>query len=112
MANERARHLRKNMTGPERKLWRELSRRAAGGLRFRRQHPIGPYIADFVCLDKRLIVEVDGETHALDEQIEHDKRRSAWLEGEGYRVIRFWSNEVNENIGGVVETIMHEAGVL
>jgi 5-methyltetrahydrofolate--homocysteine methyltransferase len=112
MVNERARSLRKTMTGPERKLWRELSGRAAGGLRFRRQHPIGPYIADFVCLEKRLVVEVDGELHALDDQIEHDRRRTAWLESEGYRVIRFWSNEVMDNIGGVVEAIMHEAGVL
>ena len=112
MANERARTLRKNMTDPERKLWRELSGRAAGGLRFRRQHPIGPYIVDFICLDRRLVVEVDGEMHALTKQEQHDASRTKWLESEGYRVIRFWSNEVKDNITSVVQTIMHEAGVL
>ena len=108
MANERARDLRKTMNVPERKLWRALSDRKAGGFRFRRQHPIGPYIADFVCLERRLVVEVDGGQHAGDDQIEHDRRRTEWLQAEGYGVIRFWSNDVMQSLDGVFQSILDE----
>ena len=109
MANERARELRRTMSVPERKLWRALSNRKAGDLRFRRQHPMGNYIVDFVCLERKLVIEVDGSQHGEVEQMAHDQRRTDWLSNEGYRVIRFWASEVICNLEGVVETIMHEA---
>ena len=80
MANERARALRKNMSDAEWKLWQSLRRGQIEGYRFRRQHPIGPYTADFVCLEKRLIIEVDGGQHAEEMQIEHDAKRTDWRE--------------------------------
>ncbi len=109
MANERARDLRKTMTVPERKLWRALSDRKVSGFRFRRQHPIGLFIADFVCLERQLVVEVDGSQHTENDQIEHDTRRTEWLQAEGYRVIRFWSNDVMQSIDGVVQSILEAA---
>ncbi len=86
------------MTDAERRLWRELR---AGGLnaKWRRQQPIGNYIADFVCQQARLIIEVDGGQHC---ESEPDERRTAWLESIGYRVLRFWNNEVLENIDGIL----------
>jgi very-short-patch-repair endonuclease len=105
MVNERARALRKRMSESEHKLWRELRARQLDGVRFRRQHPIGPYIADFVCLEHRLVVEVDGAHHTDDAQIAHDERRDRWLAAEGYRVMRFSNTDVFENLGGVVDTI-------
>lgn len=105
MANDRARALRKDMSDAEMKLWQQLRRGGIEGYRFRRQHPIGPYIADFVCLEKRLIVEVDGAQHAEPEQIAHDARRTAWLEERGYHVIRCWTHELNETMSGVLELI-------
>jgi len=105
MANERARTLRKAMSESERKLWRELRGRQMGGLRFRRQHPIGPYVADFVCLERRLVVEVDGAHHLEPVQSRHDAQRDRWLTGEGYRVMRFTNSDVFDNIDGVLEAI-------
>ncbi len=109
MANERARELRRTMSVPERKLWRALSNPKAGGMRFRRQHPMGHYIVDFICLERRLVVEVDGGQHGHDTQIAHDQRRSQWLNAEGYRVLRFWANEVMSNTEGVIAMIVNEA---
>jgi very-short-patch-repair endonuclease len=105
MANQRARTLRKKMSDGERKLWHRLRANQVEGLRFRRQHPIGSYIVDFVCLEKRLIVEVDGGHHAQPEQIEHDRRRDHWLSAEGYRVMRIPSIDVFQNIDGVIDGI-------
>ncbi len=73
------------------------------GLKFRRQQPIGSYIVDFVCFSKMLVIEVDGGQHAENEK---DKQRDAWLRGEGFKVLRFWNNEVLQNIEGVLETIL------
>ncbi len=86
------------MTDAERRLWRELRARGLGA-KWRRQQPIGSYIADFVCQQARLIVEVDGGQHC---ESEADERRTAWLESVGYRVLRFWNNEVLENTDGVL----------
>ena len=109
MANERARRsLRKKMSDGERKLWRALRARQVDGLRFRRQHPIGRYVADFVCLEKRLVVEVDGGHHTQDAQMAHDAKRDRWLDAEGYRVLRIPSAEVFGNLSGVVDTIWAE----
>ena len=105
MANERARALRKSMSDAERKLWRGLRARRIDGARFRRQHPIGRYIVDFVCLEQRLVVEVDGGQHTEDEHIAADARRDRWLESEGYRVMRVSTTDVYSNIDGVLDTI-------
>ena len=105
MANERARTLRKSMSDAEYKLWQELRLRQLDGMRFRRQHPIGPYIVDFVCLQKRLVVEVDGEQHTRHAQVAHDQRRDRWFAARGYRVMRFQTIEVYESLDGVADTI-------
>ena len=100
----RAKRLRRNSTDAERKLWRHLRSRQLGGHRLRRQQPIGPYIVDFVCLELKLIVEVDGSQHA--ELVGRDEKRSAWLESRGFQVLRFWNNQVLAEIEGVTQAIM------
>jgi very-short-patch-repair endonuclease len=105
MANERARNLRRNMSDAERKLWHALRAKQLDGVRFRRQHPIGRYIADFVCLERWLIVEVDGGQHTEDDQMARDARRDRWLEAEGYRVLRVPTADIYGNIAGVLDTI-------
>ncbi|MGQ9646874.1 MAG: endonuclease domain-containing protein [Thermodesulfobacteriota bacterium] len=104
MSKAKARELRKNMTDAERALWRHLRLRQLGGCKFRRQQLIGQYIVDFVCFEKGLIIEVDGGQHT--EQISYDLKRSQWLEKQGYRILRFWDNEVLKNAEAVVEVIM------
>ena len=99
-----ARKLRKNMTDAERLLWRHLRNRELGGYKFRRQRPIGPYIIDFVCLEKKLVVEVDGGQHAG--QLELDVKRSDYLKEKGYRVLRFWNNEVLKETESVLTVIL------
>ena len=100
---ERARYLRRTMTKLEWRLWNHLRGRQLGGQKFRRQAPIGPYIADFVCLSARLVVEVDGPYH--DERMAEDRRRTAWLESHGYRVLGFSDFEVEEELDGVLGVI-------
>jgi very-short-patch-repair endonuclease len=104
MVSTLARRLRKNPTDAESWLWRHLRQKQLGGFRFRRQVPLGPYVVDFACLSENLLVEVDGGQHA--DRIEHDERRAAWLAENGYRVIRFWNNDVLANTEGVLETIL------
>ena len=100
----RSRELRSNMTTPERKLWSHLRARRVASTRFNTQFPIGPdYIADFAARSARLVIEVDGDTHAF--SAERDAARTAYLMTQGYRVIRFWNNEVMSNIDGVVQEI-------
>ena len=108
MANELARKLRREMTDTERILWSELRGRRLGHHRFRRQHPIGPYVVDFVCLEKRFIIEIDGGHHSEPEQLQRDTRRTRWLEGAGYIVFRATNTDVFENIDGVANTILGE----
>jgi len=103
MASPTARNLRKNQTEAEKRLWYQLRRKGLGGYRFRRQAPIGPYVADFFCPAAKLIIELDGGQH--DGRQAEDARRSAWLEDRGYRVVRFWNNEVFENMEGVMGEI-------
>jgi len=98
------RQLRKNMTDSERVLWRHLRLRQISGYKFRRQQPIGKYIVDFVCFEKKLIIEVDGGHHA--EQLACDVERSAWLEKEGFRILRFWDNQVLKEVESVEEVIV------
>ena len=100
-----ARQLRRDMTDAEKFLWNQLRGRRFGGIKFRRQAPIGPYIVDFVCLESRVIVELDGAGHAEPEQQAHDERRSAWLATEGYRVLRFSNEAVLTQTGQVEQAI-------
>jgi len=101
-----ARRLRKNSTLAERKLWRYLRSRSLGGFKFVRQEPIGPYVVDFVCREKRLVIEVDGGQHA---ESKRDAVRDQWLIEHRYRILRVWNNEVIGNIEGVWETVFAAA---
>ena len=87
----KSRALRRDGSRAEKICWDLIRDRRIGGVKFRRQHPIGPYFADFACVSKKLVIEIDGEHHAF--QIEADARRTAAMEREGWRVIRFWANE-------------------
>jgi len=104
-----ARRLRRSQTDAERKLWSRLRDRRLAGTRFRRQHPIGPYIADFCRTEGKLVVELDGGQHAL--QKRSDAERTAFLAGQGYRVIRFWDNEALTSTEGVLLRIIEALGV-
>ena len=97
-----AQRLRRDLTDAERKLWSVLRNRQLDGAKFRRQQPIGPFIVDFACHERRLVVEADGGQHA---ESEVDGRRTAFLEGKGYRVLRFWNNDVLNNVDGVAQVI-------
>ena len=99
-----ARSLRKNQTDAERKLWRCLRARELCGFKFRRQYPIAPYIVDFICVEKQLIVEVDGGQHGT--MTELDNRRTEFLNARGYRVLRFWNNEVLQQLDAVLARIL------
>lgn len=101
---DRARRLRREQTDAEGKLWYLLRNRRLAGYKFKRQFPIGPFIADFACAELKLIIEADGGQHA--DRQSYDERRTRWLESEGWRVLRFWNNEVLENIEGVTETVL------
>jgi very-short-patch-repair endonuclease len=101
---QRARKLRRPMTPAEAKLWQRLRRRQLSGHYFRRQHPIGNFITDFYCAEARLVVEVDGDVHVMQE--EYDSVRTEWLEERGYRVIRFTNDEVFRQLDVVLESIL------
>lgn len=101
----RARVLRQTMTDAERKLWYALRDRRFANFKFRRQVPIGPFIADFVCFEERLVVEVDGGQHA---ESQYDRRRDRWFAANNFRVVRFWNNEVLANVRGVM-TVLAQA---
>jgi len=102
---KRARELRESPTEAERVLWNHIRRRQLGGHRFRRQHLIGPYVVDFFCFQKGLALEIDGGQHS--ERAGLDAERTAWLEGRGYQVLRFWNNQVQNEIEAVKEAILH-----
>jgi very-short-patch-repair endonuclease len=107
-ARARARTLRQNMTEAERRVWQVLRSHQMKGYKFRRQVPIGRYIADFVCHEARLIVEIDGGQH--DRLSPREAERSGFLQNEGYRILRFWNNEVLADLDAVHETIADELG--
>jgi len=98
-----ARVLRKNLTDAEQVLWRHLRHRQVAGFKFRRQHPVGPYICDFVCLEEMLVIEVDGGQHAA--AIVYVQRRSHYLRSQGHEVLRFWNNEVLLQTDSVLDVI-------
>ena len=100
---QHSRDLRANMTEAELKLWEQLSARKVAGTRFNTQFPIGQFICDFVSRGAKLVIEVDGATHGKSERA--DAARTRFIESRGYRVIRFWNNEVMGNIEGVVAEI-------
>jgi very-short-patch-repair endonuclease len=102
---ERARELRRNANEAEKLLWWRLRGGQLSGHKFRRQHALGDYIGDFVCLSARLVVELDGDTHGDDERERKDAKRTEIIERNGFRVIRFWNDEVFHNMDGVIEAI-------
>ena len=106
---ERARDLRRRLTPPEARLWVRLRREQLRGLKFRRQHPIGPFVLDFYCAEAKLAVEVDGQGHGHSERMEHDRRRTVWLSRQGVRVVRLAAEDVRVNLDGVLEFIARTA---
>ena len=100
-----ARDLRKKETESEQILWSWLRDNQLNGAKFRRQQPIGNYIVDFVCFDKKLIIVIDGGQHNEEQFIKKDEERTRWLQSEGFRVIRFWNNDVLTNTDGVIMNI-------
>ena len=105
----RSRRLRRDQSSAEQRLWWVIRNRQLGGLKFVRQMAVGPYIADFICRQKMLIVEIDGATHSTDEELAHDARRDAFLRGAGYEVLRFRNTEVYEALDLVCEAILARA---
>ncbi|TFF21927.1 endonuclease domain-containing protein [Jiella endophytica] len=109
---EKARQLRKSMTEGEKRLWHELKTfRRHFGVHFRKQVPIGPYVADFAAHYERLIVEVDGEFHHYPDRMARDAVRDAWLNRQGYRVLRFSTGDIEAAFDGCVEEIMDAPGL-
>ncbi len=100
---QNAKNLRRNLTPHEQILWQHLRAGRLQGFKFKRQQPLGKYIVDFICLETKLVIELDGSQHAA---AQADKTRDAWLHAEGYTVLRFWNNELTENLEGVLEAIL------
>ena len=105
---ERARELRRTSTFPERLLWKLLRGGRLGYLKFRRQHPVGPYVADFYCHEAKLVVEIDGATHDL--RAEEDRRRTEYLQAHGLSVLRVSNEDVLRNLEGVAIAVLRAAG--
>ena len=105
---ETAKALRKNSTLSEQKLWAQLRNRQLDGFKFRRQVPIGPFIVDFVCLNQKLVVELDGWTHSTPEELSYDQRRTAFLNSEGYRVVRFDNIQSLHGMDGLLTLILDQ----
>ena len=99
-----AKSLRKRSTEAEKIVWQKIRAGQLNGFKFKRQQPIGPYIVDYVCFEKNLIIEIDGGQHAVEK--DKDIKRDTWLQSEGFVVTRFWNNEIFENLEGVLETII------
>jgi very-short-patch-repair endonuclease len=103
---DRARRLRAESTAEELTLWRRLRAKRFVGFKFRREHRIGPYFADFCCIARHLVIELDGGQHAEEEKERKDSLRTAFLEEYGYRVMRFWNNQMNTELQGVCRRYM------
>jgi very-short-patch-repair endonuclease len=102
---DRGPRLRAESADEERKLWKHLRAKHFGGFEFRRQHRIGPYFADFCCIAKHLIIELDGSQHAEQERERKDASRTAYLNQRGYRVMRLWNEQVNSELEGVLQAV-------
>src|SRR5256885_16026705 len=98
---ERDRELRNGMSGTERRVWYHLRGKQVAGFKFRRQLPIGPYFADFVCLSARLVVEIDGEFH----EEESDRKKTTYIESQGFQVLRFRASDTDQHLGDVIDSI-------
>lgn len=107
-----ARRLRKNLTSQERILWQLFRNHNFYGYEIRRQSPIGKYIVDFVCREKKIIIEIDGGQHNTPDNILADEQRTKYFEAKGYKVIRFWNNEITKNIDGVYQKLKREFGII
>ncbi|MBL4809204.1 MAG: endonuclease domain-containing protein [Phycisphaerales bacterium] len=107
-ASKQAKQLRRELSPPERKLWHALKAKKLNNLHFRKQHPLGPYIADFYCHAPRLVVEVDGNQHQGD-QLKHDQHRDQWMQSQGLNILRVHARDVFTNLQGVVNTIERTA---
>jgi len=108
---QRARELRRNENAAEQRMWSILRAKRMGGFKFRRQHALGRYIADFICLQARLVIEVDGETHGTDQSPELDAKRTEEIELMGYRVIRFWNHDVitaTDDVAAAIFEALHQ----
>jgi very-short-patch-repair endonuclease len=103
-----ARELRRTETLAEKTLWEELRNRKLNGFKFVRQAPVGPFIADFLCRERKLIIELDGWTHSTDEELSHDARRTAFFEKEGFRVVRFDNDSAIGGMDGLLVLILEE----
>ena len=108
---ERARRLRKNMTEQEKILWQYIRKRSIANCKFRRQYAIGNYIVDFICREKHLIIEIDGGEHNTENSLLYDNERTKYLESKGFKVIRFWNNEIENNIEGVYLEILKNLNI-
>jgi very-short-patch-repair endonuclease len=98
-----AKHLHKNMTDVEKKLWEQLRAHRFEGFKFKRQVPIGKYIVDFLCLERRLIIELDGSQH---DGSARDEIRDAWLRSQGFKILRFWNIDINQALDGTLLAIL------
>ena len=107
MSVPQARKLRRDTTDAERLLWKHIRSRKLAGLKFRRQHPVGRYVADFCCEEEKLIIELDGGQHA--DAVDRDEQRTLYIGKFGYRVVRYWNNEVLSNVVGVLADIRSHA---
>ncbi len=105
---EKAKELRKNMTPQERKLWNILRNHQFYGYEIRRQYPIDKYIVDFICRPKKIIIEIDGGQHNEKTAIEYDNKRNAELGKLGYKVVRFWNSDIDNNLEGVYKILQKE----
>jgi very-short-patch-repair endonuclease len=101
-----AKKLRRNSTQAEALLWRSLKARQLDGIKFRRQQPVGKFIVDFVCFEKRIVIELDGGQHAITKSRDNDRDR--WLADKGFIIMRFWNNDLFENLDGVLAVIRQQ----
>jgi very-short-patch-repair endonuclease len=108
MSVPHARQLRRSATDCERRMWRAFRMMKRHGFHFRRQVPIGPYVADFACHSARIVVELDGSQHAEPRALAHDRRRTEFLQSRGYRVLRFWNFEAMSNLDTIADYILDQ----
>ena len=107
----KARELRKNLTKQEQKIWHIIRNKQFYGYKFLRQYAIPPYIVDFICREKKIIIEIDGGQHNNPCDIEYDKKRTEFLNTLGFKVIRFWNSDIDNNIVGAYQVLLREFGI-